>query len=323
MIKTPVFGWVRDMPDPRDFTLNHDRTRKTLELYPTVKAHLAKKRQVADMPKSVSQADLKGDIDSLRGDYDWLPASVDLRAYCSPIEDQQALGSCTANAVAGAVECLQRRFFNNYIDASRLFLYKTMRMLNNVTGDRGGSIRHTMKALAMFGVAPEQYWPYDITKYDVEPSAYLYALASNYKSVSYYRLDSSTFTTQEQFAQILPNIKMQLYYGVPLAFGFIVFYSCPMPGSGKVDIPMPSTGEYPRGGHAVLCVGYDDTRIMPKTDGTTVQGAFLIRNSWGTGWGDCGYGWLPYDYLNKGLALDWWALLYQNYVDMTQFDGRR
>src|SRR5687767_5931307 len=91
-----------------------------------------------------------------------LPAKVDLRQFCSLIEDQGSLGSCTANAATGIVEYYQKRSRKKYTNGSRLFVYKNTRNLMGVTGDTGAWLRNTMGALALCGVADERYWPYEI-----------------------------------------------------------------------------------------------------------------------------------------------------------------
>jgi len=290
-VRCPKLGWMRDLPDIRDYSVDTPKVQETLKMYPQYGSTI--------------------------------PDTVDLRQWCSPIEDQQALGSCTANAAVGAVELLQRAYYGNHIDMSRLFVYKTTRNLMQRTGDTGATIRGTMKALAMFGSPPEQYWDYDIQDFDLEPSQFAYAMGQNYKAISYYRLDPQIKTT-EAMSQTVQRIQQQLAWGIPCVFGFIVFYSVPRPGDGKIDIPMPTPGDYPMGGHAVLAVGYDNNRMMPTTTpGKSVKGAFLIRNSWGTSWGDGGYGWLPYSFVRSGLAVDWWALAYTDHIDLSQFDTRR
>ena len=105
-------------------------------------------------------------------------------AYCSPVEDQGSLGSCTANAVVGIVEYFERRAYGKYIDASRLFLYKATRDLLHWTGDTGAYLRSTIGALALFGVPPEEYWPYKITNFDTEPTAFCYAFANDFRAIS-------------------------------------------------------------------------------------------------------------------------------------------
>jgi C1A family cysteine protease len=73
-------------------------------------------------------------------------------------------------------------------------------------------------------------------------------------------------------------------------------------------------------GHAVVAVGYDDTRKIKNTlTNKTTKGALLVRNSWGVGWGDQGYGWMPYDYALNGMAMDFWSLLAMKWVNTDQF----
>ena len=102
-------------------------------------------------------------------------------------------------------------------------------------------------------------------------------------------------------------------------FGFTVFSSYRQ-ASNDGKIPNPCRGERVLGGHAVVAVGYDDKMIIKNSEcGKETAGAFLIRNSWGTQWGDKGYGWLPYEYVLTGLAIDWWTLLKSEYVDTNMF----
>jgi C1A family cysteine protease len=64
-----------------------------------------------------------------------------------------------------------------------------------------------------------------------------------------------------------------------------------------------------------MAVGYDDNRKIGKN-----KGAIKIRNSWGIDWGEGGYGWLPYEYVEAGLADDFWSLFKNEYVSTKQFD---
>src|SRR5205085_900747 len=201
-------------------------------------------------------------------------------------------------------EYFERRAFGHHLDASRLFLYKATRNLMHVTGDTGAYLRTTMKALACFGAPPEDYWPYDVTQFDVEPAAFLYAFADDFKALVYYRLDPAGTSP----ANVLARIKSTLAAGLPSMFGFTVYSSIRQAASsGK--IPFPTSGESVLGGHAIDAVGYDDNVTITNTnDGSTTMGALLIRNSWGTGWGQSGYGWMPYDYVLRQVAVDWWSL---------------
>jgi C1A family cysteine protease len=236
-------------------------------------------------------------------------ATADLRQWCSPIEDQQQLGSCTANAAVGLLEYFERRTKGKHIDASRLFVYKTERDLLGWTGDTGAYLRTAMEAVVLFGAPPERYWPYDTTKFDVEPQAFCYAFGANYQGLTYFRLDPVGTST----AQALTNIRTYLAAGFPSMFGFPVYpeYDHPLPGG---LVAYPGAGSHSRGGHANMAVGYDDN-LMIGPD----KGALLIRNSWGTGWANAGYAWMSYKYVTQGLANDWWTLIAAKYVDSLQF----
>lgn len=274
-------GWQRDLPDVRDLTIESDKIDRILSKSATLK----KTRKAA-------------------------PSAVDLRQWCSPIEDQGSIGSCTAHAGVGMMEYYERRAFGKHMDAARLFLYKVTRNLLGFKGDDGANLRDTMKAMVLFGVPPEKYWPYHTTKFNDEPSAFCYSFAQNYQAVQYYRLDPVSSSPSAS----LKTIKNYLAAGLPSMFGFSVYSSIPGMDDGKGEIPFPAKGDTLEGGHAILAVGYDDNKKIGKD-----KGALLIRNSWGTRWGVQGYGWLPYSYVEAGLADDFWSMLKQEYVDTDLF----
>jgi C1A family cysteine protease len=215
-----------------------------------------------------------------------LPLKVDLRNECSSIENQGHLGSCTANALAGNLQFLERVSGQIYKDVSRLFIYYNERALEGTIGfDSGAMIRDGIKGLAKYGVCPESSWPYDISKFTRKPSAACYKEGLKRRIVSYHRL------------QTLGEMLNCLAEGFPFVFGFTVyesFESLKVAQTGRV--PMPKKSERALGGHAVMAVGYDQK-----------QKRFIVRNSWGPEWGQAGYFTMPYAYVET-LADDFWTI---------------
>lgn len=299
-VNTYGMGWLPDLPDFRDYSVETDT--------------IAEQKLAAGQTKSIK--DMLAKMGVKKTISESLGETIDLRAWCSPIENQGTLGSCTANAAVGLLEYFERRAYGKHIDGSRRFLYKVTRNFLGFVGDTGAYIRSTMGAMVLFGIPPEKYWPYNITEFDVEPSAFIYALGQNYQAVSYYRLDPLGTTP----SVLLARIKQYLTAGLPSMFGFSVYSSIAQAGSAG-NIPFPYTGDTIRGGHAVMAVGFDDAIEIKHShpDASATTGALLIRNSWGTSWGANGYGWLPYDYVLRGLAVDWWSLLRCEWVDTGKF----
>ena len=275
-------GWERDLPDFRDCHGASAEIEKILDKSRALKA--ARKK---------------------------LPASIDLSKWCSPVENQGEIGSCTANAGVGLMEYYQRRAHGQHLDGSRLFLYKATRQLLGWKGDDGAYLRSTMKAMVLFGIPPERTWPYKEADFNLEPPAFCYAYAQSYRAMRYYRLDPPGTST----STLLKNIRTSLAAGLPSMFGFTVYSSIPAIGEKNGDIPFPNTSDKPEGGHAVIAIGYDDARKIGSH-----RGALKIRNSWGKEWGEKGYGWLPYAYVENEQADDFWSLVDAGFVNTALFE---
>ena len=243
------YGWVRDLPDARDFLYSAPLVR---------------------FPKG-------------------LPPAVDLRPNCPPIYDQGQLGSCTGNGIAGAVEFDQRKQGSKEFTPSRLFIYYNERVMEHtVNQDSGAQVRDGIKSVATLGAPPETDWPYDISKFTEQPPAAAYSDAKQ-----------DLVSTYSRVAQSLLQFQGCLAEGYPFVFGFTVYESFESQEVADTGImPMPSAGEQIVGGHCVVAVGYDNSKRM-----------FIIRNSWGTGWGLKGYFMMPYEYLlDSHLASDFWTI---------------
>jgi len=218
-----------------------------------------------------------------------LPPSIDLSGQCPDVYDQGHLGSCTANAIAGAIEFDQRKQgLPEVFTPSRLFIYYNEREIEGtVDTDSGAQIRDGMKSVSHCGACHEALWKYDIAQFQTKPPQPCYDDAGKHKVVLYQRL-----------TQNLGQMKGCLASGFPFVFGFAVYESFESEQVARTgEVPMPASSEDMLGGHAVLAVGYDDA-----------QQRFLVRNSWGSGWGKQGYFTMPYAYLiDRGLASDFWT----------------
>ena len=222
---------------------------------------------------------------------------VDMRSGCPACYNQQQLGSCTANAIAGAIEYDQIKLKLPIFMPSRLFIYYNERVEEGtVSSDSGATLSDGIKAVATWGVPPEATWPYNTSKFTEKPPASCYTTALKSKAIQYASVPQELHAMQSCLAS-----------GFPFVIGFSVydsFESAQVAATGIV--PMPAASENLLGGHAVLVVGYNATN-------TTVNGApprtFIVRNSWGPFWGAKGYFYMPFEYLLDGnLADDFWQI---------------
>lgn len=222
-----------------------------------------------------------------------LPASADLRSKMPAAYDQGDLGSCTANAIAAAIQFLLGKQGKKVFTPSRRFIYYNERVLEHtVFSDSGAQIRDGIKTVVKQGACKETTDPYNIRRFTVRPTTKAYAEALKTRAVSYARV-----------ARDLNLMKACLAQGDPFVIGFTVydsFVSDEVAATGIV--PMPGPSESVLGGHAVLVVGYDDSLY----DG---RGGFIVRNSWGPDWAQSGNFTLEYAYLlDDNLSDDFWHI---------------
>jgi C1A family cysteine protease len=218
-----------------------------------------------------------------------LPTTIDLRPKCPAVYDQGQLGSCTANAIGGAIQFEQMKQGMKSFVPSRLFIYYNERVIENtVASDSGAQIRDGIKVVAKLGAPPETDWPYDIARFAEKPPPIAFSDAAKNKVTSYQRVPRA-----------LSQFKGCLAAGYPFVLGFTVYDSFESTTVAQTGIvPMPQTGEKVVGGHAVAAVGYDDQKQW-----------FIVRNSWADTWGMKGYFTMPYQYLlETNLSDDFWTI---------------
>ena len=219
-----------------------------------------------------------------------LPPLVDMRGLCPPVYDQGELGSCTANAIGGAIEFDQmKQALTDVFVPSRLFIYYNERVIEGTADeDAGAMIRDGIKSVARQGAPHESLWPYVTTKFRTRPPSAAYTDAAKHTAVLYQRVTRD-----------ITQMKGCLASGYPFIVGFSVYESFETQAVAATGhAPMPKASETLLGGHAVLAVGYDDANLW-----------FVMRNSWGPQWGLEGYFTMPYEYLlDANLSDDFWTI---------------
>jgi len=200
------------------------------------------------------------------------------------VRDQGPFGTCVGQAAAGIKD---RQESVNYPSRgyrfSPLFVYALCKQQDGIPGQEGTYPRIAMAVLKNTGVCKEQSMPYSLMANPL-PQVPEFAIkeAGQFQIGAYARV------------QTLEEIKTAIIREGPVLAAVLVtdnFIDCE-PG-GFIDLPRG----YIRGGHAVLLDGWDDDLTHRYKTGVTRKGFLRFANSWGTGWGDGGYGYLPYDSL--------------------------
>ncbi|MEM6468177.1 MAG: C1 family peptidase [Planctomycetota bacterium] len=221
------------------------------------------------------------------------------------IADQRELPASPAFACGSLAEYFRNRVDSDSTGLSKLFLYHTASRLSGDHYATSLELRTTLKAMTRFGLPHEKFWPDTEPNRNAVPSdPFLYGFAKDYASIQFVRLDSP----DGNGIDTLDRVKGFLAAGFPSVFGFTV------PATVTRDGRIPWRRRFEvMGGQAVVAVGYDDHRYGKK------KGALEFLNTWGADWGENGYGWLPYRFVEKRLALDFWTLLQPRWLDSDEF----
>lgn len=225
-----------------------------------------------------------------------IPAVADVSQFCNAVPDQANLGSCVGNSSTSALEWLYRKEKKTPVDFSRLYVYYHARKIGGfpVSQDTGCYIRDAIKVLAKQGTCYEPTWPYILNKFSVQPPPIADTEAAKHQALYYFRCVG------------LNSIKDSIgVSGYPVVGGFSVpssIYSAETSRTGIIRYP--SGTDKIIGGHAVIFVGFNDSTQLLK-----------FQNSWGTGWGANGYGYLDYKFIQNGLADDFWTVRTIEMVD--------
>ena len=230
-----------------------------------------------------------------------LPTLVDNRKFCSAIQEQGSLGSCTAQASVSMMEYMQKKVYGSYQDGSRLFVYwQTRKYMGDqyLTVDSGAYNRLTMKTIAKFGIPEEVNWKYNIADFAKKPPQEVYDDAESNVALKYFRLDGDSV-----YGEAYTNrIKTFLYNGYAVFIGFPAYDVIYNVTRAQPVLQFPTTSNKLLGGHAVMICGFSD-----DINYNMGKGCFLAQNSWGTGYGNKGYFYIPYKYFNDALAIDTWS----------------
>jgi C1A family cysteine protease len=234
-----------------------------------------------------------------------LPKKATLADFFPETDDQQQLPASTAQACVDLVRYFDRRATGRMSALSKLFVYQAGRQLRGDPAGQSLDFRSTWKAIVAFGIPNERHWPYRWKTPHKEPPAFLFQIGNRYRSVLYVRVDGRNSTGHDT----LLRLKVLLNAGFPCVFGLPV----PDSISNAADVPYRPIFNGVQGGQALVAVGYDNERLAGG------KGALQFRNSWGRNWGEEGYGWLPYAYIEEQLAIEFWTLVGAEWLESDEF----
>ena len=214
-----------------------------------------------------------------------LAEEVDHAAQMPPVFDQGPAGTCVACATAYYDKTYQKGVEHRWPLSSAehqfspLYIYSQRR---NQPADGGMTIREAMKIIQEQGVCSLACMPYNPQRINVPPTAEQRKAAEPYRAKSYARITS----IGEMQAYLMTNCFIA---------GVMVHEQFMDAPNGVIEMPSPGT-EF-LGGHAICIVGFDRERRT-----------FKFANSWGSQWGDHGYGHIGFATL-QALLMDAWGMV--------------
>lgn len=222
----------------------------------------------------------------------YIPESIDLRSGFRPIQNQGSQGSCLAHALTAIYEYAIKLNTGKELDLSEAFLYYNAREMDktgdvSILTDIGSRVRPAIESLGKYGLAQEEFCRYNEDDYTTKPSEEAYEDASKRRLLKALNVEMSA-----------NGIKAALAEGYPVAVSLALCESF-LKASNDGYVPMPTAEEIERrfttapenqerhSSHAMVVVGYSDK-----------LGRFIVRNSWDTDWGDAGYCYVPFEYID-------------------------
>ena len=209
-----------------------------------------------------------------------LPAAVNYGRKMSPVRDQGDEGTCVGFATAcGMKEYQELIDYKKLVELSPRFLYNECKKIDGLPEEEGTTIRAAMRVLRGRGVCQEKLWPYAPSKKGKAKRGAV-TNAKKFRIITYARILD------------LNELRLSVFTKGPCVAGVEVFEGMMKTKDGI--IPMPKKREPSLGGHAICIVGYDDKRCYMK-----------FKNSWSGQWGQKGYGFLPYSYIERYMMDAW------------------
>ena len=212
-----------------------------------------------------------------------IPSSIDLRKEFTQIKDQGEMGACSAFALVSIFEYILKKNKQPDIDLSELFVYYNARKEGGASSvDTGSSLYDIIKTLKKDGVCLEHLFPYNQDNLSLEPPVEAINDAQMRKVV-----------VAKSVKKNIQDIKSAVSEGYPVAISLKIFDSF-LPRKGFIRIPDENEIQHnPSGNHAMVICGYNDETHF-----------FVVRNSWGRSFGDKGYCYIPYGYIDNEALLN-------------------